>query len=204
MVAGEFAVVRDGDPNSSTGRSVYLCFEPGVVKRLADYEDIQDMVADVAEEYIQDFDDAASAARSAATSATSAASSANSAASAATAAAEDAEAAVQTINNKQDKLTWDSEPTSGSTNPVTSDGIYKSCVPLWVDFGTVSSLPVTKSVSGITADMMCTAYLLGTPSAQTGDWTVTTAAGSVTVSGNISGSTALEIKLEKVTAVTAS
>lgn len=61
MVAGEFAVVRDGDPNSSTGRSVYLCFEPGVVKRLADYEDIRDMVADVAEEYIQDFDDAVTA-----------------------------------------------------------------------------------------------------------------------------------------------
>ena len=61
MVSGEFAVVRDGDPNSSTGRSVYLCFEPGVVKRLADYEDIRDMVADVAEEYIQDFDDAVSA-----------------------------------------------------------------------------------------------------------------------------------------------
>lgn len=61
MVAGEFAVVRDGDPNSSTGRSVYLCFEPGIVKRLADYEDIGDMVAEVAEEYIQDFDDAVSA-----------------------------------------------------------------------------------------------------------------------------------------------
>lgn len=77
----------------------------------------------------------------------------------------------------------------------------KQDIPLWVDMGTVSSLPVTKSASGITADMKCTAYLLGTPSAQTGDWTVTTAAGSVTVSGNISGSTTLEIKLEKVTNV---
>lgn len=77
----------------------------------------------------------------------------------------------------------------------------KQDIPLWVDMGTVSSLPVTKSVSGITADMMCTAYLLGTPSAQTGDWTVTTAAGSVTVSGTISGSTTLEIKLEKVNTV---
>ena len=27
-------------------------------------------------------------------------------------------------NNKQDKLTFDTTPTSGSTNPVTSDGVY--------------------------------------------------------------------------------
>lgn len=74
----------------------------------------------------------------------------------------------------------------------------KQDIPLWVDMGTISSLPVTKNVSGITAGMMCTAYLLGTPSAQTSDWKVTPAAGSVTVSGTISGSTTLEIKLEKV------
>ena len=30
------------------------------------------------------------------------------------------------INNKQDKLTFDSTPTSGSSNPVTSDGIYQA------------------------------------------------------------------------------
>lgn len=78
----------------------------------------------------------------------------------------------------------------------------KQDIPLWVDMGTISSLPVTKNVSGITADMKCTAYLLGTPSAQTGDWTVTTASDSVTVSGTISGSTTLEIKLEKVIVVT--
>lgn len=28
------------------------------------------------------------------------------------------------INDKQDKLTFDTTPTSGSSNPVTSDGIY--------------------------------------------------------------------------------
>lgn len=98
-------------------------------------------------------------------------------------------------------LTWDTAPTSGSTNPVTSEGIFKTCIPLWVDMGTISSLPVTKNVSSITADMKCTAYLLGTPSAQTGDWTVTTVEGSVTVSGTILESTTLEIKLEKVTNV---
>ncbi len=29
-------------------------------------------------------------------------------------------------HNKQDKLTFDTTPTSGSTNPVTSDGVYKA------------------------------------------------------------------------------
>lgn len=40
---------------------------------------------------------------------------------------EDIDNALSTkINNKQDKLTFDTTPTSGSTNPVTSDGIYKA------------------------------------------------------------------------------
>lgn len=30
------------------------------------------------------------------------------------------------VNAKQDKLTFDSTPTSGSSNPVTSDGIYQA------------------------------------------------------------------------------
>lgn len=30
------------------------------------------------------------------------------------------------INDKQDKLTFDTTPTSGSSNPVTSDGIYQA------------------------------------------------------------------------------
>lgn len=73
--------------------------------------------------------------------------------------------------------------------------------PLWVNMGTVSNLPVTKNAAMITADMICTAYELGTPSAQTGDWSVVTASGSVTISGTISRSTTLKIKLEKVTNV---
>lgn len=76
---------------------------------------------------------------------------------------------------------------------------------LWVDMGTVSSLPVTKSVAGVTTDMVCAESTLGTPSAQTGDWTINTdTAGQVTVSGSISGSTTLKILLVQQNSVTGS
>jgi len=57
--------------------------------------------------------------------------------------------------------------------------------------GTISSLPITINDSNITSDMVVIESVLGTPSAQTGDWTITTANGSVTISGSISGSTTL-------------
>ena len=172
MVAGEFAVVQNNDPNSSTGRSLYICFAPGVVKRIADYEDIQDMVADVAEGYIEDFDDAVTALTTLIPDTVQAKNDANAAAISANAAAAAANAAVAAIQE-----------------------------PLWVNMSTVSSLPVTLNNAKITSDMICSAYVLGTPSAQTGDWTITTANGSVTVSGTISGSTTLMLLLEKVESI---
>jgi len=57
--------------------------------------------------------------------------------------------------------------------------------------GTISSLPQTISDSNITSDMVVLEAVLGTPSAQTGDWSVSTANGSVTISGSITGSTTL-------------
>lgn len=41
LLSGEFAVVLSGDPNASSGRSVYICFEPGIVKRITTYEDFE-------------------------------------------------------------------------------------------------------------------------------------------------------------------
>lgn len=70
-----------------------------------------------------------------------------------------------------------------------SDGV------LAIDCGTVSSLPKTISNSAITADMVVVNSTIGTPAAQRGDWTVTTSAGSLTVSGTISGSTTLKLYL---------
>lgn len=69
---------------------------------------------------------------------------------------------------------------------------------LIVDFGTVSSLPVSQNVTGAETDMVCIHAELGTPSAQQSDWTVNTnTAGSITVSGTISGSTTLKLYMMK-------
>lgn len=101
------------------------------------------------------------------------------------------------LSGKQDTLTFDNSPTSGSNNPVKSGGVYSALATeiMILDFGTISSLPVTKSNAAIKADHVVLAYELGTPGAQTGDWTITTSAGSVSVSGTIVGSTTLKLVL---------
>ena len=66
---------------------------------------------------------------------------------------------------------------------------------LVVEQSNVSSLPVTISDSKITADHIVVNYILSNPSAQTGDWTVTTSDGSLQVSGNISGTTNIKLLL---------
>lgn len=58
-----------------------------------------------------------------------------------------------------------------------------------------SSLPITISDSNITADHVVINSVLSNPSAQTGDWTVTTSTGSLTISGFISGSTTVTLYL---------
>lgn len=68
---------------------------------------------------------------------------------------------------------------------------------LVIDCGTVSTLPKTVTDANIEDDMVVLNSELGTPSAQTGDWTVATSAGSLTVSGTISGSTTLKLYLMK-------
>lgn len=68
---------------------------------------------------------------------------------------------------------------------------------LIIDCGTVSSLPKEISNSNITADMVVLKAELGTPSAQISDWTVTTVAGKLTISGTISGSTTVKLYLIK-------
>lgn len=60
----------------------------------------------------------------------------------------------------------------------------------------VSSLPKDIQAPGvITADMEVIHSVLSNPSAQTGDWTVTTSAGSLTISGSISGTTNITLYL---------
>lgn len=71
---------------------------------------------------------------------------------------------------------------------------------LKVTASAVSSLPTTISNADITANMVVVQYTLSAPNVQTGDWTVTTAAGSATISGSMSssGSTDIELILAEV------
>ena len=68
---------------------------------------------------------------------------------------------------------------------------------LVVTIASFSSLPHTITNANITSDMVVVNSVLGTPSAQTGDWTVTTADGSATITGSISGETSLTLYLMK-------
>ena len=54
MVAGEYAVVTSGDPDTSDGKAIYMCFSPGDVKKLSTYEDFvafQEAVKDEITDY---------------------------------------------------------------------------------------------------------------------------------------------------------
>lgn len=97
----------------------------------------------------------------------------------------------------------DSTKISSKLGDIDDSIATKADIPGWYNMGTISSLPVTKLAGGVTTDMICTHSQLGTPSAQTSDWTVDTdTEGQITISGSISGSTTLYIKLEKVRTVT--
>lgn len=71
--------------------------------------------------------------------------------------------------------------------------------PLPLSKSSVSSLPATITDSRITATMVCKpgGMRLSNPSAQGGDWTISTAAGSVTISGTIRGTTTIYLWLEE-------
>ncbi len=71
--------------------------------------------------------------------------------------------------------------------------------PLPLSKSSVSSLPTTITDSRITSTMICQpgGMRLSSPSAQGGDWTISTAAGSVTISGTICGTTNIYLWLEE-------
>lgn len=84
---------------------------------------------------------------------------------------------------------------------VISPAVLKSFVAkesvLVVDIESFLSLPQTVTNANITSDMVAVNSVLGAPSAQTSDWTVTTENGSVTVEGSINGATTLTLYLMK-------
>lgn len=104
MVPGEFAVVNSGDPNSTTGKGVYISFADGQAKRLIMEEDVQNEVAkateDIAQELTQEVEAAiADDVQAAQTAATNASTSAQTATTKASEAAASATQAAQTVAN---------------------------------------------------------------------------------------------------------
>ena len=86
---------------------------------------------------------------------------------------------------------------SGTTTPSKGTVIAQLSAgsDISVNIPSFSSLPQTITNSLITNKHKVYEATLSNPSAQTGDWTVTTSEGSLTVTGTISGSTALELLL---------
>ena len=92
---------------------------------------------------------------------------------------------MESLNEKETEIT------SVGTRVTTLEGK----MPIKVEVASFSSLPQTVSSTAITSGMECVSAVLGTPSAQTSDWTVTTSNGSLTISGSMSGSTTATLYL---------
>lgn len=75
------------------------------------------------------------------------------------------------------------------------DGVWHCLTPVMLTISSVSSLPTTVNKAAITSSMVATECVLSNPLAQTSAWTITTANGSVTVSGSISGTTNITLTL---------
>lgn len=72
-------------------------------------------------------------------------------------------------------------------------------IPIRVPCGSISRLPVTIKDSRIISDMEFTGYMeMSNEAAMTSKWNVNTVDGAVTISGSISGTTTLLIKLASV------
>lgn len=96
------------------------------------------------------------------------------------------------------------EATAGTVTAsrVVQPSVFKEAVEaiasvLVLSVSSFSSLPKTVTNANITSDMVVLKAELGTPSAQTADWDVTTSAGSLQITGTnaISGSTTLKLYL---------
>lgn len=95
----------------------------------------------------------------------------------------------------------EAEITTGTNTQkrVISPAVAATLKALVLNVSSFSSLPKTVTNSKITSDMVVLKAELGTPSAQTADWTVTTSNGSLQITGTnaISGSTTLKLYLMK-------
>lgn len=108
------------------------------------------------------------------------------------------------IPSDSTKMNLVSSPTNGhllttnsSGQAIDSGSTIAELECLVITSSSYSSLPQTITNANITSDMVVVNSVLSNPSAQTGDWTVTTSNGSLTISGSISGSTTVTLYLIK-------
>ena len=104
---------------------------------------------------------------------------------------------ISKIGNLSNLNTTDKTSTVAAINEVNTK-VSKTEV-LIINVSSFSSLPQTVTDANIESDMVVVNSVLGTPSSQMDDWTVTTSNGSLTISGTsaISGSTTLTLYLMK-------
>lgn len=125
LKAGERATVMSGDPHAKDGRAVYECFEPGVVKRMATYEDMAENVDQatdsISKAYLKNIEDATERAETGAE--------------AAKAATDQANAAAQTVLEKLEngELTGPTGP-QGETGPQGPPGAVENLSEQAVEF----------------------------------------------------------------------
>lgn len=84
-----------------------------------------------------------------------------------------------------------------TSNVATNAAAVAKCETLVVSVASFSALPQTITNANIDDDMVVVNSVLSNPSAQTGDWTVSTSNGSLTISGSISGTTTATLYLMK-------
>ena len=99
------------------------------------------------------------------------------------------------VGNLADLDTTDKSSAVAAINEVNTK-VTKTEV-LIINVSSFSSLPKTVSNTNIESDMVVVNSVLSNPSAQIGDWSVTTSSGSLTISGSISGSTTATLYLMK-------
>ena len=111
-------------------------------------------------------------------------------------------AAGQNFSNKKFypmiRLASDTDPTYqpyAMTNKELTEAV--KCLVLSTGSTTVNALPYTFTNANIENDMVCINSVLSNPSAQTGDWTVTTSSGTAQITGAISGATTITLYLMK-------
>lgn len=100
-------------------------------------------------------------------------------------------AAAETVEDSMDEAIEAAETAVAAAESITGN----HDVPITVNFGTVTSLPVTANKAGVTSNMTVDNFEMSKPNAFTSNLTVTTSSGSVTVNGSMYGSSTLKIKL---------